>query len=234
MPAPPGIGRQAVDVVEGQPRVGDGGEAGVDGERQRVDHQAAADGRAADTGEHRTMLEPVGADRSAGRRPGRLSRPDRQDRWSPVGSNSGSQTSSWCSKRTATRCPTWTSYGSHPTMLVVRCTLGSSSSATLAIAYGGSNAGCHWCWFTVKPTTVPRPDTTVGACAGSGTTGTRGPADARAGRSRRSPGSAALPSSPDVQNQSLAGVSCGSGRTVTGFRCCAGTRWPPLRAGTSR
>ena len=39
---------------------------------------------------------------------------------------------------------------------------GSSARATLAITYGGSKPGSHGCWFTVKPTTVPRPDTSGG------------------------------------------------------------------------
>ena len=37
MPRRPGVGGQPVDVVEREAGVGDGGEAGVDGERQRVD-----------------------------------------------------------------------------------------------------------------------------------------------------------------------------------------------------
>ena len=50
----------------------------------------------------------------------------------PVGSKSGNQTSSRCSKRTATSWPMRTSVGSQPTMLVVRWTEGSSARATLA------------------------------------------------------------------------------------------------------
>ena len=59
----------------------------------------------------------------------------------PVSSNSGSHTSSCCSKRTATSWPIATSAGSHPTMLVVRCTRGSSASATLAIDVGRVEVG---------------------------------------------------------------------------------------------
>ena len=98
-------------------------------------------------------------------------------------------------------------------MFVVRCTLGSSSSATLAIAYGGANAGDHWCSLTVKPTTVARPDTTVGSrfrLRHAGQIGTGGwtswPQSAHAWMR-------SVPSAPDVQNHWLAGVSCGSGRT---------------------
>ena len=59
----------------------------------------------------------------------------------PVGSKTGSHTSSWCSKRTATSWPIRTSSGSTPTMWVVRRTVGSSARATTAITYGGGNAG---------------------------------------------------------------------------------------------
>jgi hypothetical protein len=48
-------------------------------------------------------------------------------------------------------------------MLVVSRTSASSSRATTAIEYGGSNAGSHWCEFTVKPATVARPETGVGS-----------------------------------------------------------------------
>ena len=52
---------------------------------------------------------------------------------SPVGVKSGSQTSSWCSKRTATSCPMATSAGSQSTIMVVSRTPGSSASATTAM-----------------------------------------------------------------------------------------------------
>ena len=51
----------------------------------------------------------------------------------PVGSKSGSHTSSHCSKRTRTSSPTATSESSAPTMLVVSRTEGSSANATTAI-----------------------------------------------------------------------------------------------------
>ncbi len=52
---------------------------------------------------------------------------------SPVGSNSGTHTSSSCSKSTCTFMPTCTSVRSQLTMLVVRRTRSSSSMATMAI-----------------------------------------------------------------------------------------------------
>ena len=80
---------------------------------------------------------------------------------SPVGVNSGNQMPPSSSNCTCTGVPTSTSSGSHPTMLVVRNTRGSSSSATDAITYGGGNIGSHCWWFTVTPTTVPRPLTST-------------------------------------------------------------------------
>ena len=112
-----------------------------------------------------------------------------------------------------TSWPMCTSSGSQPTMFVVRCTVGSSASATIAIAYGGSKPGSHWCWLTVNPTTVPRPDTTDGSTRGCGTPGRSAPAGARASGSRRSRWMRSWPSAPEVQNHSLTGVSWGSGRT---------------------
>ena len=52
-----GIGRQAVDVVEGQARIGDRLQTRVDGEGQRIAHQTAPDLRTSDTGEHHAVLE---------------------------------------------------------------------------------------------------------------------------------------------------------------------------------
>ena len=72
MPADAGIGRQAVDVVEREAGVVHRGEAGVDGQRQRVDHQPAPDRRSTDAREHRAVLEAVARQRRARRRPLRL------------------------------------------------------------------------------------------------------------------------------------------------------------------
>jgi hypothetical protein len=151
---------------------------------------------------------------------------------SPVGSNSGSQTSSAGSNRTMTSWPMWTSSGSHPTTLVVRWTVGSSASATLAMTYGGSKPGSHRWRLTVNATTVPRPDTAVGSherLRQAGHTGTGGWTSAlqswHCWIRRR-------PSAPEVQNHSLAGVSWGSGRTVR--TCWTGTRRPASPAGTTR
>jgi hypothetical protein len=66
------IGRQPVDVVERQPGILHGCEAGIDRERERVDQQPAPDRRTADTGEHRTVFEAVARRRGARRRPLRL------------------------------------------------------------------------------------------------------------------------------------------------------------------
>ena len=68
-PGRPRIGGQAVDVVEREPGVGDGREAGVDGQRQRVDHQAAPERRATDAREHGAVFEAISAHRRARRRP---------------------------------------------------------------------------------------------------------------------------------------------------------------------
>src|SRR4051812_15963431 len=98
-------------------------------------------------------------------------------------------------------------------MFVVRWTLASSSSATLAIAYGGVNAGDHWCWFTVKPTTVAFPDTIVGTRARLRHAGQIGTGGCTSLPQSAQPWIRSLPSLPDVQNHWLASVSCGSGRT---------------------
>ena len=154
----------------------------------------------------------------------------------PVGSNSGSHTSSCCSKRTATSWPMRTSEGSHPTMFVVRCTRASSASATLATTYGGSKSGSQRWEFTVKPTTVPRPDTGAGLAdrlrqyGQIGTGGcTSSPQSAHSWMRR-------TPSSPEVQNHSFAGVSSGSGLIPAPERCRARgrlRRGAPAGAGLS-
>ena len=94
-----GVGGQAVDVVEGEPRVGDRLEAGVDRERQRDRPSAAARWRCgrrptAPTGARSDRRSPAAAAPGA-----RARRPGRRRSTSPVGSNSGSHTSSSCSKR---------------------------------------------------------------------------------------------------------------------------------------
>ncbi len=60
-----GVGGQAVDVAQLEAGVGDGGEARVDGQRQRVAHEAAPDLRASDPPRAPTCA------RSARRRPAR-------------------------------------------------------------------------------------------------------------------------------------------------------------------
>ena len=54
-----GVRRQAVDVAELQPRVGDRLQAGVDRERQRVDHEPTSHGRPPGAADHGAVLEAV-------------------------------------------------------------------------------------------------------------------------------------------------------------------------------
>ncbi len=68
----PGIGRQTVDVVEGQPGIGDRLEAGVDRQRERIDHEPPTECGAADATEHRLVLEALVTEGGAGERPHRL------------------------------------------------------------------------------------------------------------------------------------------------------------------
>ncbi len=104
-----------------EPGVGHRGQAGVHRQRQgsRISRRPIAE---------RPM--PESTDRCSNRSADRGARG--VGRWGsgtrsvgssrPVGSNSGSQTSSCCSKRTWTSWPMWTSSGSQPTTLVVRWT----------------------------------------------------------------------------------------------------------------
>ncbi len=73
--AHPGVRRQPVDVVDRQPGVGNGGEAGVHGQRERIDHEAPAEGGATDAAEHGPVLEALVAQRGAGERAHRLRHP---------------------------------------------------------------------------------------------------------------------------------------------------------------
>ncbi len=92
------VGGQPVDVVECQAGVGDRGLARLDGQRQRRNHQPAAEPRRADAGDRRAVLELL----SGQRRPhvaAEILRCDLVDRrcgpgfFSAVGRKSGSQTS---------------------------------------------------------------------------------------------------------------------------------------------
>jgi hypothetical protein len=56
-PAATGVGRQAVDVIESQPGIGDRGLACRDGQRQRRHHQSSTDLRHADPGERHLVFE---------------------------------------------------------------------------------------------------------------------------------------------------------------------------------
>ena len=96
----------------------------------------------------RDMPTPVSATRSSNFSSRAIGRTDRMrsssacsfasaTAGSPVGSNSGTHTSSTCSNTTRTRIPICTVSGSQPTMLVVSRTRGSSSIATTATTNGG-------------------------------------------------------------------------------------------------
>ena len=135
IPPPRGarIGRQPVDVVERESRVGDGLEAGVNGQRERVDHEPPPDSGAPDASEDGLVLEALSAERDAGGRVAPVPRPGRsgsslarqlEERQPDVFLLHEPRRNFW---------PIWTSAGSLPTMLVVRWTRGSSSSATLAM-----------------------------------------------------------------------------------------------------
>ena len=114
-----------------------------------------------------------------------------------------------------------TSSGSQPTMFVVRRTVGSSARATLAMTYGGSKPGSHWCWLIVKATTVARPDTSVGAHDRLRQLGQIGAGGWTSALQSVHPWMRSTPSAPEVQNHSLNGVSCGSGR----IKAPRGDRW---------
>ena len=85
----------------------------------------------------------------------------------------------------------------------------------MAITYGGSKSGSHWCWLTVKPTTVAAPDTSAGVHDRLRHTGQIGTGGWTSAWQSSQPWMRRRPSAPDVQNHSLAGVSWGSGRTGT-------------------
>ena len=61
-----GIGRQPVDVLEREPGVGDRLEAGVDGQREGIDHEPPPDLRPPDAAEDGAMLEALAAEGRAG------------------------------------------------------------------------------------------------------------------------------------------------------------------------
>ena len=171
------VGRQAVDVLEGQAGVGDGLEARIDRQRQGINHQATPEVRAADPDriDRCSNRSVVRGGRRAG--PERLDRRDRPGR-PPGDLEQGKPDLPCCSKVTMTSWPIPTSAGSEPTMFVVRRTLASSARATVAMTYGGSRSGNQRWGLTVKPTMVPRPDTAVGWPPGCGNWGRSAPADA--------------------------------------------------------
>ena len=65
-PHPARVGGQPVDVVEGEPGVRDRGQAGVDGQPQRVDHQPAPHARLPDPSQHDPFLKLRGRSPGAG------------------------------------------------------------------------------------------------------------------------------------------------------------------------
>lgn len=143
-----------------------------------------------------------GAISSAGNSPG-----------SPAtGRNSGSQTSSACWNTTSTGWPSSRPSGSDSTMLVVNRTRGSSSIATCATTYGGGRSGKPNRWLTVKPASVPRPDTVrtpsfwLRQYRQIGWGGWISDSQSWHCWMRSSP------SAPAVQKNSFCAVTCGSGR----------------------
>ena len=79
-----------------------------------------------------------------------------------IGRNNGNHTSSTCSKTTSTCWPSSSaskSLGSHPTMLVVSRTRGSSAIATWAITYGAGSPGRLNRSFSVNPASIALPET---------------------------------------------------------------------------
>ena len=190
--------------------------------RERIRHEAPADARPPDATEDRPVLEALVAQRWARRRaaPARgRGRRGRSRRWARrAGSRrlrparSGPSPPARCARPT----------GSHPTMLVVRCTRASSASATLATTYGGSKAGCHRCAFTVKPTIVPRPDTATGLADRLRQYGQIGTGGCTSSPQSSQPWMRRMPSAPAVQNHSLAGVSSGSGLIAPASRPAEG------------
>ena len=148
-----------------QSRVGDGGLAGVDGQRQRRHHQAAAEPRRADAGDRGLVLElrrwsavgrtyrpkSCGAISSSGMRSGPL-----VARWVGTGAARRPRSSR---TTTSTVWPSSSSSGSHSTMLVVNRTRGSSTMATWATTYGGGRSGKPNRWLTVNADSVALPET---------------------------------------------------------------------------
>src|SRR5579875_4231148 len=107
-----------------------------------------------------------------------------------------------------------TSPGSHPTTLVVRRTLASSARATMATTYGGSKPGSQRWALTVKPTTVPSPDTAVCSRLQLRQAGQMGTGGCTSFPQSPQPWMRSTPSAPEVQNQPVSGVSSGNGLTA--------------------
>ena len=116
-------GGQPVDVVTGEPGVGDGRQAGVQSEVELATPEPATHVGLADARDDRPAFEPLGRGSGADAVHGRDS----------AGLNSGNQMSSDCSKVTSTAMPTWTSSAAQSTRFVVSRTSSCSAMVTSPI-----------------------------------------------------------------------------------------------------
>ena len=158
------------------------------------------------------MLETLALERRAGDGPLRWrDAVDRVDR--PRSARRGAATRPRAARRrTVTSWPMWTSSGSHPTMFVVRCTLGVLGERDVGddvgrLEVGKPLVGVH----READDRAPARDRRRLARPAPAVRADRAPEDGRVRRSRCSPGCGGQPSAPEVQNHSFAGVSSGSG-----------------------
>ena len=211
------VGREPVDVVASEAGVVDGTQAGLDGERERVAHQPATELATSRSPRWPPCPRTCRATPSGARAAWSRLRPAadraRDRRWART---AGARRRRAARTPPPPACPDAPSPGAHPTTFVVRRTRSSSSSATIAMTYGGAIAGSHWCTFTVHPTTVPRPETSTTSISVEwqyGQTGVGGKSSAPHGMLRCT---RSTPSRPAVQKNSFSGVSSGSGTRLAG------------------